>query len=162
MLRLLQKSRSRFLLLVCMALLLMCSRTLPCAAQVIKDRSSGTVVPTGAAAQSPLPAPGGPYKVGRTEFDWVDTSRPDPDSPGGYREIVVWLWYPASPESEAEAAEWMPGKWGELLLPWYLSKLKSAETFEAFFGEYLKGSHSPLLRGPSTEYPEITFETNKK
>jgi hypothetical protein len=33
---------------------------------------------------------------------------------------------------------------------------------EAFFGEYLEGNKSPLLNGPSPEYPEITFETNKK
>jgi hypothetical protein len=33
---------------------------------------------------------------------------------------------------------------------------------EAFFGEYLEGRKSPLLNGPSREYPEITFETNKK
>jgi hypothetical protein len=33
---------------------------------------------------------------------------------------------------------------------------------EAFFGEYLEGRKSPLLNGLSPEYPEITFETNKK
>jgi len=147
---------------------------LPCAAQVIEDQSSGTVVPARATTQSPLPAPAGPYGVGRTEFDWVDTSRPDPDSPSGHREIAVWLWYPASPKHGAEAAEWMPGKWGELLPPSYLSK-KSSGTIdparaltitkahvEAFFGEYLEGKKSPLLNGPAPEYPEITFETNKE
>jgi dienelactone hydrolase len=33
---------------------------------------------------------------------------------------------------------------------------------EAFFGQYLEGKKSPLLNGPSPDYPEITFETNKK
>jgi hypothetical protein len=33
---------------------------------------------------------------------------------------------------------------------------------EAFFGENLEGRKSSLLNGPSPEYPEITFETNKK
>jgi dienelactone hydrolase len=33
---------------------------------------------------------------------------------------------------------------------------------EAFFEEYLESRKSPLLNGPSPEYPEITFETNKK
>ena len=33
---------------------------------------------------------------------------------------------------------------------------------EAFFGEYLEGRKSPLLNGPSPDFPEITFETNKK
>lgn len=33
---------------------------------------------------------------------------------------------------------------------------------EAFFGEYLEGKKSPLLDGPSSEYPELTFETNNQ
>ena len=32
----------------------------------------------------------------------------------------------------------------------------------AFFGKYLNGEESPLLSGPSAEYPEITFDTNNK
>ena len=43
---------------------------------------------------SPLPAPTGPYAVGRTSFDWVDESRSDSATPHGHRELVVWLWYP--------------------------------------------------------------------
>ncbi len=68
---------------VCVALVLMGAVTLPCTAQVTEDRSFGTAVPARGSAQSPLPAPTGPYEVGRTEFDWVDLSRPDPDSPSG-------------------------------------------------------------------------------
>ncbi len=33
---------------------------------------------------------------------------------------------------------------------------------ETFFGECLEGRKSPFLDGPSPEYPEITFERNKK
>jgi hypothetical protein len=69
-------------------------------------------------AQSPLPAPTGPYSVGRTQFDWIDESRPDPDMPSEHREIVVWVWYPASLKKGTEPAEWVPGKWGELLAQW--------------------------------------------
>jgi dienelactone hydrolase len=108
------------------ALSLMYAAALPSAAQVIVGRSSGPAITARAMTPSPLPAPTGSYQVGRTEFDWVDTSRPDLDSPSGHREIVVWLWYPASPKDGAEAAEWMPGKWGELLLPYFLSKRKSS------------------------------------
>jgi dienelactone hydrolase len=67
------------------------------------------------AQQSPLPAPTGPYAVGRTLFDWTDESRVDLESPKGYREIPVWLWYPATPASNAKPAEWFPGIWGEIL-----------------------------------------------
>jgi dienelactone hydrolase len=70
--------------------------------------------------QSPLPVPTGEYSVGRTQFDWTDESRADPESHNGHREIVVWVWYPASPRSGAEPAEWMPGKWGELFWSEYI------------------------------------------
>ena len=67
-----------------------------------------------AAHESPLPAPSGPYSVGRTQFDWTDTTRVDAENPSGHREIVVWAWYPATPQPGVDRAEWMPGKWGEL------------------------------------------------
>jgi len=65
-------------------------------------------------SQSPLPAPTGPYAVGRTLFNWIDESRVDLLNPKGYREIPVWVWYPASPASDAQKAEWLPGTWGEI------------------------------------------------
>ena len=66
------------------------------------------------AQQSPLLAPTGPYAVGRTLFNWVDETRVDLLSPKGYREIPVWVWYPASPASDAQKAEWLPGAWGDI------------------------------------------------
>jgi dienelactone hydrolase len=130
---------------------------------------AGTAGPARANTPSPLPAPTGPYQVGRTEFDWVDKSRPDPDSPGGHREIVVWLWYPASPKNEAEAAEWMPGKWGELLLPDYLSTRKwSGSTLSEVEAELKKHpvrtirTHAypdaPFLHGEKKKFPVLLFE----
>jgi hypothetical protein len=64
--------------------------------------------------QSPLPAPTGPYAVGRTLFNWVDESRVDLLRPKGHREIPVWVWYPAAPAGNAQKAEWMPGTWGDI------------------------------------------------
>lgn len=45
-----------------------------------------------------LPEPTGEYEVGRTALHWVDTSRVDSLSPPPYskRELIVWVWYPAS------------------------------------------------------------------
>ncbi len=111
---------------ICISLLLMGESASPCTGQVTEDRSFGTAGPAHSNTRSPLPAPTGLYKVGRTEFDWLDKSRPDPDSPSKHRQIAVWIWYPASPKSGAETAEWMPGKWGELLLPYYFRKRKSS------------------------------------
>lgn len=45
-----------------------------------------------------LPKPTGQYEVGRTTFHWMDSSRVDSLSPEPYskRELIVWVWYPAS------------------------------------------------------------------
>lgn len=66
------------------------------------------------AQQNPLPAPTGPYAVGRMLFNWVDESRVDLLHPKGYREIPVWVWYPAAPAKDTQKAEWLPGVWGEI------------------------------------------------
>jgi len=45
-----------------------------------------------------LPKPTGSYAVGRTTFDWVDSTRIDSmaSKPDVRRELTVWIWYPAS------------------------------------------------------------------
>jgi hypothetical protein len=155
-------------LFVCLALLPMGAMFLPCIAQV-EDRSSGGAVPAPSTTQSPLPAPTGPFGVGRIQFDWVDASRPDPDSPTGHREIVVCVWYPASLKKGTEAAEWMPGKWGEFLLPYDLRKRRwSGDTLSEIeaglkkFPIHTIRSHAypdaPICRGQRKKYPVLLFE----
>jgi predicted dienelactone hydrolase len=63
--------------------------------------------------QSLLPAPTGPYSVGRASLQWSDESRPDAASPDGHRQLVVWLWYPAG-KTQQQVAAWQPAKWAEL------------------------------------------------
>lgn len=65
-----------------------------------------------------LPAPTGPYQVGRTTFDWTDHARVDPLAPhvGTPRELSVWLWYPAVGAS-GRRAPYAPGAWSGLHLP---------------------------------------------
>lgn len=60
-----------------------------------------------------LPAPTGPYRVGRALYDWTDHSRIDPFAPGGHtpRELSVWVWYPASPSPGATPAPYLPLAW---------------------------------------------------
>lgn len=55
--------------------------------------------------QLELPAPDGPYTVGRTVFRWVDTSRPEvlTDDSNDFREVVAMVWYPAEPETGVKA-----------------------------------------------------------
>jgi hypothetical protein len=134
---------------ICLAILLTGALALPCRGQVTEDRSLATAVPPRATPQSPLPAATGPYEVGRREFDWVDSSRPDADGPRGHREIAVWLWYPASPKNGAAAAEWMPRKWGELLLPDYFAKRRT-----------LPGTTLSELEAELKKYPVNTIRTH--
>lgn len=55
-----------------------------------------------------LPAPTGPYAVGRTSFDWTDEARVDQlaPHPGAKRELMVWVWYPAT--GSARRAPYFP------------------------------------------------------
>ncbi len=66
-----------------------------------------------------LPAPRGPYAVGRTVFDWVDATRDEPFGhlAGAKRELLVWLWYPAATERNAQPGPYLPAQWAEALQP---------------------------------------------
>jgi dienelactone hydrolase len=46
-----------------------------------------------------LPAPTGPFAVGRATFAWTDDTHSDPLAPvpGTKRQLLVWIWYPAAP-----------------------------------------------------------------
>lgn len=63
-----------------------------------------------------LPAPRGPYAVGRMLFDWVDATRAEPyaSEPGAHRELTVWVWYPAAPQPGAVPAAYLPGRWAQV------------------------------------------------
>lgn len=61
--------------------------------------------------------PTGPYPVGRTNLIWSDQERdtraPRPDE---RREIVAWIWYPATTPSDKSAyGEYLPATWRQAL-----------------------------------------------
>jgi predicted dienelactone hydrolase len=60
-----------------------------------------------------LPIPTGPHPVGRVSFDWVDSARLDiyAGNPEARRELVVFVWYPASPQPAAAFAPYLPAPW---------------------------------------------------
>lgn len=62
-----------------------------------------------------MPVPSGIYPVGRLQYDWTDTSRIDPLADQGTpkRELVVWIWYPASVGLSA-ASEYLPDSWVQM------------------------------------------------
>ena len=81
----------------------------------------GTSADAGDALAAPgrtpsLPEPTGPYPVGTTSLCLTDTSRPDPWAAGvNARELMVSLWYPATP-SEGRRARYMTPAESELQL----------------------------------------------
>ena len=58
--------------------------------------------------EATLPAPTGPFAVGRTLFDWVDPTTIDRLAPiAAKREVLAWIWYPATPDpSRAMDSYW--------------------------------------------------------
>jgi Platelet-activating factor acetylhydrolase, isoform II len=85
-----------------------------------------------------LPAPTGPYPVGRTNFRWVDSSRPEvlTDDPGDAREVIALVWYPDRPGTGTQDG-YFPG----------LSKVSQAlresgelEAWEVFGLQFIRSS----------------------
>jgi predicted dienelactone hydrolase len=59
-----------------------------------------------------FPQPKGPYGIGTVTYHWVDASRPDifDATPGGHRELMVQVWYPAHRGQETRRAPYVaPG-----------------------------------------------------
>lgn len=99
-----------------------------------------------------LPKPSGPYAVGRSLFDWTDRSREDPysSSIGKYRELMVWLWYPAAPALGAAPAEYIPVAWAAKL-PWRPMTIPAKIRVHAV-------ADAPLA-GKDKSYPVLVFST---
>jgi predicted dienelactone hydrolase len=58
-----------------------------------------------------LPTPTGHFAVGRTTLLWAD-DRPAPLAPpGGKRQLLAWIWYPATPEVSKLAVNYLPASW---------------------------------------------------
>ncbi len=63
------------------------------------------------AAVPRLPVPSGPYGIGRTGYDWTDTTRPDgySNNPLAHRELMVYVWYPTATKTDAAHGTYLPG-----------------------------------------------------
>ena len=64
-----------------------------------------------------LPAPTGPFSVGRTTYTWTNESATDEfaASPASKRQVLVWIWYPAARSQRAVPADYLPAPWREAL-----------------------------------------------
>jgi predicted dienelactone hydrolase len=61
-------------------------------------------------AQVELPAPTGSFAVGRIAYHWIDSLRAEPFSAkeGVYREMIVYVWYPAQVQPNTATATYFP------------------------------------------------------
>ena len=67
--------------------------------------------PSGQKAAAPtLPAPSGPFGIGRIGYEWIDPSRPDAYSanPDAHRDLMVYLWYPAPRTDIGRTGSYLP------------------------------------------------------
>src|ERR1019366_693603 len=60
-----------------------------------------------------LPAPTGPFAVGRVMYHWSDTANDDSmaQQAGTKRELVAWIWYPALSQAGLRTADYFPAPW---------------------------------------------------
>jgi predicted dienelactone hydrolase len=105
-----------------------------------------------------LPAPTGPYAVGRVEYAWTDQARTDPLAPhaGTKRILVVWAWYPAVRVPGTRPAPYLPPPWAN-----------ASDQQRGLIGEQLFQSadsirtnsitQAPLAPG-AARYPVLIFE----
>jgi hypothetical protein len=101
-----------------------------------------------------LPAPTGACPVGTTSLYLKDVSRFDPWAAGvNARELMVSLWYPATP-SDGQRAWYMTPAESELQLT---SRAITRAYVRAFFDQHLRDRPQALLDQPSPRYPEVTF-----
>jgi predicted dienelactone hydrolase len=100
-----------------------------------------------------LPWPTGSYAVGRTTFDWVDSTRIDPlaTKPGVRRELTVWIWYPASYKKTYPTAEYLPVNWRKALAR------KQGFIMSNFFTRNLSKVHSHSVTNPELSKEQVKY-----
>lgn len=94
-----------------------------------------------------LPEPTGPYRVGRTAYDWTDLGRTDPlaPEPGRHRELSVWIWYPAPAGTSGPPAPYAPGHWAGIVRLGLLANRLDAVRTHSVAGAPVAAGRFPLV-----------------
>jgi dienelactone hydrolase len=110
-----------------------------------------------------LPAPSGPFGIGRVGYDWVDQLRTDQYSsdPQAYRELMVYFWYPTSEKSADARGPYLPGAQRMDTLPEIQKRMNrefsrnwATITSGAIFSHAVE--RAPILRSPK-RLPVVVF-----
>lgn len=106
-----------------------------------------------------LPAPTGKFAIGRTTFEWSDTSRLDSlaPEPGFKRELFIWVWYPASKTKTGSTSEYLPNAWREAVG-------KRQGIFARFLTRKLSKIHTNSIAGAqvlqaNNQYPVVLIKS---
>lgn len=104
-----------------------------------------------------LPSPTGEFGVGRTSFEWTDTSKIDSLAleSGAARELFVWVWYPSSKTNTQ--SEYLPKEWREAIYD-------RRGLFANFFNKKLSkvrshGVDDAKLSAKNSQYPVILLKS---
>jgi predicted dienelactone hydrolase len=77
-----------------------------------ENRTPTDLQQSGPKAAAPvLPAPSGPFGIGRIGYEWIDASRSDTSSanPDAHRDLMVYLWYPSPRTATKKRGTYLPG-----------------------------------------------------
>ena len=99
-------------------------------------------------------SPSGEYPVGRTQFQWVDDTRDEVHTtdPGDRRELLVEVWYPASPEDGADYGTYLEAPMADLWTQLYSPPEGRLHVFEA------NAFVDAPLAGDQAAYPVVIFD----
>ena len=110
-----------------------------------------------------IPAPSGPFGIGRIGYDWTDPSRRDDYStdPKAHRELMVYFWYPTSERIADPRGPYFPGAQQMDIVPEIQSRMRRAFggnwpsiVSETIFSHAV--GHAPVAKRPR-QFPVIVF-----
>lgn len=106
-----------------------------------------------------LPAPTGPYAIGRVSYDWIDSSREEifAKQKGSKRELLIWIWYPAMRVGGTQPTTYLPPNWGQA---W--NDLHGPFPFDLLLQSYdsihVHAVANALISPEQKHYPVLIFE----
>lgn len=126
-----------------------------------QDQFPGLPVPVPKVAE--LPAPAGPFGVGRIRYEWIDSLRPDMHSanPLKHRDLMVYLWYPSQKATSGKTGMYLPGAVQMNADPSVQAAMKAE--FEDNWPSIVSGAidshavdNAPVAKAPK-EFPVVIF-----